>query len=189
MRSAFLEGVYAPGFNTMNQEDARKTFQSGDAVFLRSWPYAYREMTGGDPDSLVAGKVGVAPLPTFPGHRPVTALGGHNLAVSAFSRNIPAATEFARFVCTSREVQLATTQRQSAPPTMTAIYRDLAADPLVALLAKVLPTAKPRPVTTQWATISAEMQQQIFAAYTGATDPKAAVDTLRNFLIATVKGS
>ncbi len=189
MRSAFLEGVYAPGFNTMNQEDACKTFQSGDAVFLRSWPYAYREMTGGDPDSQVVGKVGIAPLPTFSGHRPVAALGGHNLAVNAFSRNIPAATEFARFISTSREVQLARFQRQSLAPTMTEVYRDLASDPLIALLAKVLPTAKPRPATTQWATISTEMQQQIFAAYTGDSDPKAAVDTLRNFLIATVKGS
>jgi maltose-binding protein MalE len=120
----------------------------------------------------------------------VAALGGHNLAVSAFSRNIPAATEFARFVSTSREVQLATFQRLSvAPPTLTAVYRDLAADPLVALLTKVLPTAKPRPATTQWATISAEMQQQIFAVYTGDSDPKAAVTALRDFLIATVKGS
>jgi multiple sugar transport system substrate-binding protein len=189
MRHAFREGVYAPGFNTMDQEDARKTFQSGEAVFLRSWPYVYREMAGGDPDSLVVGKVGIAPLPTFPGHRPATALGGHNFAVSAFSHNIPAATEFARFASTSREVQLATFQRQSLAPTMAAVYRDLAADPLIALLTEVLPTAKPRPATTQWATISAEMQQQIFAAYTGATDPKVAVDALRNFLIATVKES
>jgi multiple sugar transport system substrate-binding protein len=189
MRSAFLEGVYAPGFNTMDQEAARKTFQSGDAVFLRSWPYSYRAMIGGDPDSLVVGKVGIAPLPTFPGHRPVTVLGGHNLAVSAFSRNIPAATEFARFVATSREVQQAFQRQSVAPPTMTAVYRDLAADPLIALLTEVLPTARPRPATTQWATISAEMQQQIFAAYTGATDPKVAVDALRNFLIATVEES
>jgi multiple sugar transport system substrate-binding protein len=190
MRNAFFQGVYAPGFNTMDQEDARKTFQSGYAVFLRSWPYAYHEIMGGDPDSQVVGRVGIAPLPAFPGHRRVTALGGHNLAVSAFSRNVPAATEFARFVSTSREVQLATFQRRSvAPPTLTAVYRDLAADPLIALLTKVLPTAKPRPATTQWATISAEMQQQIFAVYTGDSDPKAAVTALRDFLIATVKGS
>ncbi|HSZ29942.1 MAG TPA: extracellular solute-binding protein, partial [Pseudonocardiaceae bacterium] len=30
MRTAFLEGVYAPGFNTMDVEDARMTFQAGD---------------------------------------------------------------------------------------------------------------------------------------------------------------
>jgi multiple sugar transport system substrate-binding protein len=188
MRTAFLEGVYAPGFNTMDLEEARKTFQDGDAVFMRSWPYAYQQMNGGDPDSQVVGKVGIAPLPAFNGHSSVTALGGHNLAVSPFSRNIPAATEFVRFVSTSRDVQLGLAQH-SRPPTLKVAYHDLAADPMVALLAKVLPSAKPRPATPEWATISAEMQQQIFAAYTGNEDPETAVEALRNFLIATVRGS
>jgi multiple sugar transport system substrate-binding protein len=187
MRAAFREGVYAPGFDTMDLEVARKTFQSGEAVFMRSWPYAYQQMNGGDPGSQIAGKVGIAPLPAFAGHGPVTALGGHNNAVSAFSRNIPAATEFIRLAATSRDVQLSQAQRHSLAPTFRAAYRDLAADPMMALLAKVLPTAKSRPATPEWATISAEMQQQIFAAYTGGRDPRAAVAALRNFLLAIVK--
>lgn len=189
MRSAFREGVYAPGFNTMDLEAARKTFQSGDAVFMRSWPYAYRQMNGGDPSSQVTGKLGIAPLPAFTGHGSVAALGGHNLAVSAFSRNIPAATEFVRMASTSRDIQLGQAQRHSLVPTLRTAYRDLAADPMMALLAKVLPTARPRPATPEWATISAEMQQQIFAAYTGDRDPRAAVEALRNFLVATTKES
>jgi multiple sugar transport system substrate-binding protein len=184
MRSAFREGVYAPGFNTMDQEDARKAFQSGEAVFLRSYPYAYQQMTGGDPDSQVVGKVGIAPLPTFPGHGPAAALGGHNLAVSAFSRNIPGATEFVRYVSAARDVQLGL-----AAPTLKVAYHDLAADPMMALLAKVLPTARPRPATTEWATISAEMQLQIYAAYTGDSPPQSSVGALRSFLVATVNGS
>ncbi|HEX8758541.1 MAG TPA: ABC transporter substrate-binding protein [Pseudonocardiaceae bacterium] len=186
MRTAFLQGIYAPGFNTMKQEDARKTFQSGEAVFMRSWPYAYRQMNSTDPDSLVVGKVGIAPLPAFTGFEPVAALGGHNLVVSAFSRNIPAATEFVRFVSTSREMQLSLGQRHSVAPTMAAVYHDLVSDPMMALLAKVLPTAKPRPATPEWATVAAEMQQQIFAAYTGIREPKAAVEALRRFLVATI---
>lgn len=188
MRKAFLGGIYAPGFNTMKQEDARKTFQSGEAVFLRSWPYAFFQMNGGDPDSQVVGKVAIAPLPVFDGHRRVTALGGHNLAVSAFSRNIPAAIEFVRHVSTSHPVQPPQAQRNSTAPTLKAAYRDRASDPMIALLAKVLPTAKPRPATPHWATISAEIQQQIFAAYaTGDREPRAAVESLRNFLVATVE--
>jgi multiple sugar transport system substrate-binding protein len=190
MRTAFREGVYAPGFNTMTQEDVRKTFQSGEAVFMRSWPYAYHQMNGGDPDSQIAGKVGIAPLPAFTGFGPVAALGGHNLAVSAYSRNIPAASEFVRFVSTSRDAQRALAQRHSLAPTMAALYHDtdLAKDPMMALLAKVLPTAKPRPATPEWATVSAEMQQQIFAAYTGIREPKEAVEALRKLLVATVAG-
>jgi trehalose/maltose transport system substrate-binding protein len=189
MRRAFLEGVYAPGFNMMNVEDARMTFQSGDAVFMRSWPYAYQQMNDGDTGSHIVGKVGIAPLPVFNGHSSIAALGGHHLAVSPFSRDIPAASEFVRFASTSRDVQLGLAQQHSLPPTLKEAYHDLAADPMMALLATVLPTAKPRPATPEWNTISKEMQQQIFAAYTGNQDPEAAVATLRSFLDATVTGS
>jgi multiple sugar transport system substrate-binding protein len=188
MRAAFREGIYAPGFDTMKLEDARKTFQAGYAVFLRSWPYAYQQMNGADKESQVVGKIGIAPLPSFRGYRPVTTLGGHNLAVSAFSPNIPTATEFVRFVATSPETQRELAQQHSLAPTLNAAYHDLAADPLMALLIKVLPTAKPRPVTPEWATISAEMQRQIFAAYTGTRPPKSAVEDLRSFLLAIVNG-
>ncbi|MGH3550707.1 MAG: ABC transporter substrate-binding protein [Pseudonocardiaceae bacterium] len=189
MRSAFLEGVYAPGFDTMDVDAALSTFKAGEAVFLRLWPYAYQQLNGSDPDSRIAGRVGIAALPVFGGHGPVAALGGHNLAVSPFSRNIPGAKEFVRFASTSPEVQLMLAQRYSRPPTLKVAYHDLAADPVMALLATVLPTAKPRPATTYWATISAEMQQQIFAAYTGGSDPAGTVGALRHFLIATVNGS
>jgi multiple sugar transport system substrate-binding protein len=188
MRRAFRQNVYALGFNTMTLEDARRTFQSGEAVFMRSWPYAYQQMNRTDPDSQVVGKVGIAPLPAFPGFRSVAALGGHNLVVNAFSRNIPAATEFVRFVSTSRDMQRSLAQRHSLAPTMAAAYQDLAGDPMMALLATVLPTAKPRPATPEWTTISAEMQQQIFAAYTGIRAPKAAVEALRRYLVATIAG-
>ncbi|MGH4010279.1 MAG: ABC transporter substrate-binding protein [Pseudonocardiaceae bacterium] len=185
MWKAFHEGVYAPGFNTMKLEDARKTFQSREAVFMRSWPYA----NGKAPDSQVTGKVGIAPLPTFAGHEPVTALGGHNLAVSRFSANKTAAIEFVRFAATSRDAQLALAKRHSLAPTLTAAYHDLASDPMMALLAKLLPTAKPRPATPEWATISAELQQRIFAAYTGEREPgEAPFTALQNFLVATVTG-
>ncbi len=189
MWKAFHEGVYVPGFNTMKLEDARKTFQSGEAVFMRSWPYAYLHMNGKDPDSQVTGKVGIAPLPKFPGFGPVTALGGHNLAVSRFSSNKTAATEFVRFVSNSRDVQLALAQQHSQAPTLTAAYRDLASDPMLALLTTVLPAAKPRPATPEWFTISAELQQRIFDAYTSEREPEEALFiALREFLVATVQG-
>jgi multiple sugar transport system substrate-binding protein len=181
MRTSFLQGDYAPGFDTMKLEDARSTFQAGEAVFMRSWPYAYKPLNS----SEIAGKVGIAPLPAVAGHQPVTALGGHNLAVSAFSRNIDAATEFARFVSTTPQVQRRLAQAHSLAPTMATTYHELAGDPMMAMLGRVLPTAKQRPATPQWATISAEIQQRIFAAYTGTVDPAAAVEAVRTFLVAT----
>jgi len=189
MKDAYREGFYAPGFDTMKLEDARDTFQSGQAVFMRSWPYAYRRMNGPDPDpaSQVAGNVGIAPLPTFAGSGQVTALGGHNLAVSRFSDNVPAATEFVRFVSTSREVQRELAEQHSMAPTLKATYDDLNGDSLMELLATVLPTAKSRPAIPEWTTISEEMQQQIFAAYTGDPDPAPEINALRDFLDATIQ--
>ncbi|MGH3912297.1 MAG: ABC transporter substrate-binding protein [Pseudonocardiaceae bacterium] len=186
MNDAYRTGLYAPGFNTMTLEDARSVFQSGQAVFMRSWPYVYRRMNSEDPDSQVLGKVGIAPLPTFEGSEPVTALGGHNLVVSRFSDDVPAATEFVRFASTSWEAQRKLADL-SVAPTLEAVYDDLADDRLMALLDIVLPTARPRPAVPEWSTISEEMQQQIFAAYTGDPDPKPEIDALSRFLDATIK--
>ncbi len=189
MRKAFFEGVFAPGYDGMKHNEARDTFQSGQAVFMRSWPYVYREMNRQDPDSdsQVIGKVGIAPLPTFAGSGASSgaALGGHNLAVSRFSDNVPAATEFVRFVSTSREVQRELVEQYSLAPTLRASYEDPSGDPLVDLLAAVLPTAKARPAVPEWTTISEEMQQQIFAAYTGDNELAPEIDALRNFIDAT----
>lgn len=187
MRTSYRTGLYAPGFETMTLEDARDTFQSGQAVFLRSWPYAYRPMNDQDPTSQVAGKVGIAPLPTFDGSGSVAALGGHNLAVSRFSSDVSAAQEFVRFATTSRDVQRRLAEEYSLAPTLRAAYDDLAADPLMALLDRVLPTARPRPATPEWAAISEEIQQQVLAAYTGDVEPAAAVAALRRSVRATVQ--
>ncbi|MGH3814052.1 MAG: hypothetical protein ACRDUV_16640 [Pseudonocardiaceae bacterium] len=100
-----------------------------------------------------------------------------------------AAVEFVRFASTSRDVQLALAKRHSLAPTLKAAYHDVADDPMLALLARVLPTAKPRPTTPEWTTISAELQQRIFAAYTDEREPgEAPFIALRNFLVATVAG-
>ncbi|MGH3797451.1 MAG: ABC transporter substrate-binding protein [Pseudonocardiaceae bacterium] len=188
METAFRTGLYAPGFDTMNLEDARATFQSGQAVFMRSWPYAYQQMNHDDPTSQVKGKIGVAPLPTFAGSAPVAALGGGDLAVSKFSRDVPDATEFVKFVSTSRAIQRELAERYSVAPTLKAAYDDVADDPMMTLLTKVLPTARPRPATPEWSTISEQIQQQVFAGYTGNAEPRQVIAGLHAFLVATVGG-
>lgn len=185
MQAALRDGFYAPGFETMGLEDAREAFQSGQAVFMRSWPYAWRLMNGADPTSQVAGNVGIAPLPTFPGGGATAGLGGHNLAVSAFSENAPAAVEFVRFVSTSPEVQRYLATQHSLAPAMASVYDELSSDPLMQQLDQVLPTAQPRPPTPEWSTISEEIQQQVFAAYTGDEDVRPTIAALREFLVAT----
>jgi multiple sugar transport system substrate-binding protein len=188
MKAALRNSFYAPGFNTMKEEDARNAFQSGRAVFMRNWPDAYELMSGQDPrnPSAVAGKFAIAPLPTFTGEETVTGLGGHNLGVSRFSDHAEAAKEFVRFASTTPDVQRSLAQRYSEAPTMASVYRDLGGDPVMALLGRVLPSAKPRPPTPQWAAVSEVIQREVFAAYNGERDPRAAVAAIRAVLESTI---
>jgi multiple sugar transport system substrate-binding protein len=179
---------FAPGFETMDHGKAKDVFQADQAVFMRSWPYVYRDMNKPNPDSQVAGNVGIAPLPTFAGSGSgrVNALGGHNLAVSRFSDNPSAAADFVHFVSTSKEVQRILAEHSYAP-TLRETYTEMKGDPLIDLLDSVLPDSKPRPADPEWTTISEEMQQQIFAAYTGDGDPGPEIDALRAYLAATAE--
>lgn len=181
MRNAVQKGFYPPGFRSMTEEEARNAFQSGNAVFMRNWPYAYPLVTARD--SKVADRVGIAPLPTFDdGKETISALGGQNLAVSPFSKNVKAAKEFVKFASTSPEVQRMIGAEHSRAPTMSSVYEALAEDPVMALLEKVLPYAKPRPPAPAWAAISDEIQQQVYPAYIGERDPDTAISAIRSFL-------
>jgi multiple sugar transport system substrate-binding protein len=186
MRESVDDGFFAAGFNTMMEEEARNEFQSGNAVFMRNWPYAYALMQD-EKESKVAGKFDIAPLPTFTGEGTISALGGFNNAVSAFSDNKEAAKEFVLWAATNPEVQEVMAKEASLPPVMASVYEDLSDDPVMALLGQVLPDAKPRPPAPQWNDISVEIQQQIFPAYNGQEDPASAVESVREFLETTVE--
>jgi multiple sugar transport system substrate-binding protein len=179
------DGCLTPGFNTAMEDEARNVFQSGDAVFMRNWPSFYSVVKdGGTP---VAENFDVAPLPTFTGEGTISASGGFNLAVSAFSDNIEAAKEFVVWAATNEEVQTMLATDASLPPTMESVYEDLSDDPVMALLGEVLPDAKPRPPSPQWNEISVEMQRALFPAYNGEEDPTAAAESVLEFLETTVE--
>jgi multiple sugar transport system substrate-binding protein len=164
------DGCLAPGFNTAMEEEARNEFQSGNAVFMRNWPYAYG-LIKDDKASPIREKFDIAPLPTFSGEGTISALGGFNNAVSAFSENKEAAKDFVVWASTNEEVQRMMATEASLPPTQAAVYDELSDDPVMALLGEVLPDAKPRPPAPTWNEISVEMQRNLFPAYNGEGDP------------------
>lgn len=186
MRESLEDDFYAPGFNTMMEEEARNEFQSGNAVFMRNWPYAYALMND-EAESKVAGKFDIAPLPTFTGSGTISALGGFNNAVSAFSSNKEAAKQFVLWASTDPEVQQTLATEASLPPTMASVYEELSDDPVMALLGQVLPDAKPRPPAPQWNDISVTIQEEIFPAYNGDADPAGAVSVVHDFLNSTIE--
>lgn len=129
------------------EEDARRSFQLGNAVFMRNWPYAWALLN--DSDSAVAGKVGIAPLPKGgPRGQHAGALGGWQLAVSKFSKNPEVAADLVRFL-TSKDMQKARAIQGAFAPTIMDLYEDpeiLEANPFFADLRPILETAVARPV-------------------------------------------
>lgn len=128
------------------EEDARLTFQRGNAAFMRNWPYAWALLEADD--SPLKGKVAVAPLPKGGLHGQHSAtLGGWQLAVSQHSDEQEAAIEFVKYLAGEAEQKRRAVEGAFAP-TIKGLYDDpdvLAANPFFADLDEVLEGAVARP--------------------------------------------
>jgi trehalose/maltose transport system substrate-binding protein len=134
------------GVLNYSEEEARGVFQSGNAIFMRNWPYAWA--LGQAADSAVKDKIGVAALPAGgPDGKKTGTLGGWQLAVSAYSRNPDIAADLVRYL-TSKEEQKRRAIEGSYNPTVEALYKDpdvLAAVPFFGSLYEVFVNAVARP--------------------------------------------
>lgn len=81
-RGFVADGIAPPEVANFREAEALDVFRSGDAVFLRSWPYALRVLRGA---GFTGEEVGVAPLPAAEGGERASALGGWNLMINASS--------------------------------------------------------------------------------------------------------
>ncbi len=140
-------GTITPkGVLNYDEEAARGVFQTGNAVFMRNWPYAW-SLAQGD-DSPVRGKVGVTPLPKGgPDGKHSGTLGGWHLAVSRYSKHKAEAADLVMFL-TSAAQQKTRAVEGSYNPTIPALYEDedvLAANPFFAELLPSLENATARP--------------------------------------------
>ena len=129
------------------EEESRAVFQSGNAVYMRNWPYAWAASQAAD--SPIKGKVGVTVLPksAAAGGRFGATLGGQQLAVSRYSRHTAVAAQLVMYL-TSAEVQKARAIQGSFNPTLWPLYADrdiLKANPFMGELFGVLAFATARP--------------------------------------------
>jgi multiple sugar transport system substrate-binding protein len=169
LRESIESGLSPRSVIASAEEETRRAFQDGRAVFLRNWPYAWAELQ--KPGSPVRGKVGFAPLPSASGAPGAGTLGGWQLAVNAHASPLRrrAAERLVAFH-TSHEAAVELALRYSRIPARRAVYEDprvREGAPFIAALLPVALAARPRPVTPYYALASDSIQGELSAAVTG----------------------
>jgi trehalose/maltose transport system substrate-binding protein len=147
LAKTWINNISPPGVLAYQEEESRGVWQTGNAVFMRNWPYAYSLGNGGD--SAVKDKFDVVPLPagTGDGARSAATLGGWNLAVSKYSKNPDAAIALVKFLG-SKDGQKYEAINASHLPTIQALYDDAdiaKAQPIIPRWKDVFLNAVPRP--------------------------------------------
>jgi trehalose/maltose transport system substrate-binding protein len=185
-------GTISPkGVLNYAEEESRGVFQSGYAVFMRNWSYAWPLVDG--PGSAVRGKVGVAPMPAGSGGSSAATLGGWQLSVSRYSAQPALAADLVMHL-TGRQEQKRRAIAGAYNPTIRALYRDpdvLRANPFYADLAVSFERGVPRPsaVTGQrYNRVSSAFQTAVHAVLAGQSDAATALRSLERKLMRLSRG-
>jgi multiple sugar transport system substrate-binding protein len=183
MVDGFKSGLIPKKALTFKEEEGRRAFQAGELIFHRQWPYQYALANATDGTSKVAGKFAVAPLPGLDGAG-VSTLGGHNLAVSSFTKNKKTAVDFIKFI-TSEEQQRLDLEATSQAPTVASLYDDAALIkkfPYLPTLKASIETAKKRPAAVKYQEVSTAIQEAAYGAISGTSTPDDALKNLQSEL-------
>jgi multiple sugar transport system substrate-binding protein len=148
-----------------DEEPSRAPFTGGEAAFLRNWSYVY-VLSQDEKSSKVPGKVGVAPLPHFPGGKSSACLGGYQYGINANTKQREAAVEFLTWMA-SPETQLRFALKMGIAPTRPAVFDDATLgkeQPFMQSLKTVFTGATPRPKTPKYPQVSLAAQSGISRA-------------------------
>ncbi len=186
LAASWIGDIAPEGVLNYAEEESRGVFQSGNAVFMRNWPYAWA--LGNAPDSPIAGKIGVDQLPKGGEDGKHTGvLGGWQLAVSKYSQNAELAVDLVRHL-TSPEEQKRRAIKGSYNPTIAALYQDeeiLEATPFFGELYDTFTNAVARPsrVTGEkYNQVSSEFFNAVHAVLSGKRDAASSLEALEGRL-------
>jgi trehalose/maltose transport system substrate-binding protein len=180
-------GKIAPeGVLTYTEEESRGVFQSGNAVFMRNWPYAWALANA--QDSPIRGKVEVAALPMgAPDGQHLGVLGGQQLAVSKYSAHPDLAADLVLFL-TGPVEQKRRALAGSFNPTLTDLYKDkdiLAANPFMGRLGEIFANAIARPsriTGAKYNRVSTEFYNAVHLTLSGKGDAASNLAALQKTL-------
>jgi multiple sugar transport system substrate-binding protein len=170
-------GIVPPSVLTWQEEQTRFTFQNGEALFMRNWPYAWALLQN-DPRSEVSGRFAVAPFPAASDGRPAAALGGAQLAVNAHSEHPELAWALVEYL-TAPEQMLERARLATQLPARRSLYdtQELTAAFPIPLeqVRRIIDTAVSRPVTPVYSELSETLQVRVHRALSGQQTPEAAL--------------
>ncbi|MFP4138708.1 MAG: ABC transporter substrate-binding protein, partial [Halomonas sp.] len=185
LAASWIDDISPEGTLNHTEEETRGIFQSGNALFLRNWPYVWSLANGEDSD--VAGKVGMAPLPHGPDGESAATLGGWNWAVSRYSEHPEIAADLVAYL-TAPEQQKAHAIEMGMNPTLEALYEDeevLDANPSMSELYETLTNGVPRPAAvtgSDYSRVSNAFFNRVHSVLSGDLDGQAAVQQLEGEL-------
>ena len=172
-------GVTPPAVANMAEPEALQSFESGDAAFMRNWPYAWAELNKNG--SLLAGKVGITTMVSEPQEPHVATQGSWGLSVLSSSQHKQAAVEALQFL-TSTAAQKQLNLNWGYTPTRLSVFEDhelIRANPVLPELQAALAAAVLRPVTPIYAQLSDLLYREVNTVITGEVAAAPAMETLQ----------
>lgn len=179
LAKAYADGNIPKEAITYKEEESRQSFQDGKLLFLRNWPYVYNLATT-EGSSKVKDVLGMTALPGKNGPG-ASSLGGHNMAVSVYSKNKATALDFLKFM-TSAETEKFYATQGSLAPVLGALYEDkdlVAKLPYLPVLKTSIENAVPRPVTPFYPAVTKAIQENAYSAIKGEKTVETALSDMQ----------
>ena len=175
LKGTVSQGISPPGVSTYMEEDTRRIFQAGDAVFLRNWPYVWP--LANSEKSPIKGKVGIMPMIGSGSNQGGSCLGGWGLGIAKTTRHPKEALKVLEFL-SNVEAQknfileggyVPSVRSLFTSPDVTAKYSHYPE------ILKVVDKAILRPPVAQYAQLSDVLQRYLSGALTNQRSPEAAM--------------
>ena len=179
MADGIKNGAAPKAVTTYKEEESRRAFESGNATFMRNWPYAYAL---GKESKTTGDKFDIATFPGFAGNEPAGVVGGYNLGISAFSKNPEGSLAFIEFATKPDQQKIMATEA-SLPPTVSSVYDDPAvkkAMPFADQLRTAIEQGKARPPSPVYPQISEAVYNNVYAALQGDMSPDEAASKMND---------
>ncbi|PLZ98995.1 ABC transporter substrate-binding protein [Fischerella thermalis CCMEE 5268] len=175
LKETIATGISPPGVTTYQEEETRRIFQSGQAVFLRSWPYVWP--LANEKDSPIRGKIAIKPMVSASGESSGACLGGWGLGISKTTKHPQEAWKAIQYF-TSEAAQRRFILQAGFVPSRRSLFTDpqiVATYPHYPQLLEVVEKAVLRPPIAQYAQTSDILQRYLSAALTNRMTPEAAM--------------